>query len=120
MPRRRKPSRPMSGLMFLFLTKLALMAFRPTRPLARAVTALEVGINVETQGYMMAALPLLVADAGLDYAEYREAKSDTAETRQWFSTSAEASSFYDYFSVADSETRETAAWTKFSSSAKQQ
>jgi DnaJ-domain-containing protein 1 len=108
--------RPMSIIMFLFMTKIALMVFRPTRPFARAVTALETGMSAEMNGYLVATLPLFVADVGLDYQEYRAARNDEAETRDWFATSAGSTSFYDYFSVADSATRTNAAWSKFASS----
>jgi DnaJ-domain-containing protein 1 len=108
--------KPMSMVMVIFVTKLVLMAFRPTRPLSRAVTALELGMSEEMAGYFAAALPLIAADCGMDFYEYRVAANDEATTRQWFNTSAGATSFYEYFAVSDSAARTEATWGKFKSS----
>lgn len=100
---------PMSFLMPLFLTDLVTVFFRPTAPLILGINRIKASLMPHVAGYMAMTLPLIVADLGVSAWEVHEVGGEVKTMKDFFYTSATASTFFDYFDLVDGEERYSAA-----------
>lgn len=104
---------PMTFLMPLFLTDLVTVFFRPTAPLLLGINRIKASLLPHVAGYMAVSLPIIVTDLGVAGWELHEVGSEVKTMKDFFTTSATASTFFDAFDIADGETRYNASELAF-------